>query len=107
MRRRSDAVRGRRRDIRPALSGPLLAVALLAGCGAPDVPPATPGSPDGPGGGVGLANPASEHCVAQGGTLEILDGPDGQTGWCTLPDGRRVEEWELYREAQEAGTPAG
>ncbi|MEY3019506.1 MAG: hypothetical protein RLZZ272_490 [Actinomycetota bacterium] len=64
---------------------------VLAGCG-------TSGGEDGPDGGVGIANPASVNCIELGGTLEIVDGPTGQTGWCTLLDGRRVEEWELYRE---------
>jgi putative hemolysin len=43
-----------------------------------------------------LANPASEYCVAQGGTVELVDEADGQVGYCNLPDGRRVEEWEFY-----------
>jgi putative hemolysin len=70
---------------------------VLAGCargGGDDGPPGVPG------GRPGLANPASVNCLALGGTLEIVDGPDGQVGWCTLPDGRRVEEWELYRETR-------
>jgi len=44
-----------------------------------------------------IANPASEFCIEQGGTLEIVDETDGQVGYCTLPDGTRVEEWEYYR----------
>lgn len=43
-----------------------------------------------------LANPASEYCVAQGGTIEIVDESAGQVGYCNLPDGRRIEEWEFY-----------
>jgi len=46
-----------------------------------------------------IANPASVYCAGRGGRLEILDEPDGQTGFCTLPDGRRIEEWALYRKA--------
>ena len=46
---------------------------------------------------VGMANPASVFCQEQGGTLEIREGPDGQSGYCHLPDGRVIEEWELYR----------
>lgn len=45
----------------------------------------------------GLANPASEFCVEQGGEVEIVDEGDGQVGYCVLPDGRRIEEWEFYR----------
>lgn len=43
-----------------------------------------------------LANPASEYCVSQGGTVELVDEDDGQVGYCNLPDGRRIEEWEFY-----------
>jgi uncharacterized protein len=44
-----------------------------------------------------LANPASEYCVTQGGTVEIVAEGDGEVGYCVLPDGTRVEEWELYQ----------
>ncbi len=50
----------------------------------------------------GLANPASVSCVEQGGEVDIVDEPDGQVGYCNLPDGTRVEEWELYRSADSA-----
>lgn len=43
-----------------------------------------------------LANPASEYCIAQGGTIELVDEATGQVGYCNLPDGRRIEEWEYY-----------
>ncbi len=46
---------------------------------------------------AGLANPASEFCVEQGGTVEIVDEEGGQVGYCNLPDGTRVEEWEYFR----------
>ncbi|RIV75629.1 putative hemolysin [Pelagerythrobacter aerophilus] len=49
---------------------------------------------------VGIANPASEYCVAQGGEVEIRDGADGQVGYCHLPDGTVVEEWEFFRASQ-------
>ncbi len=45
----------------------------------------------------GLANPASVYCIEQGGEVDIVDEADGQVGYCELPDGRRIEEWELYR----------
>lgn len=47
---------------------------------------------------TGLANPASEHCVSLGGTVEIRNEADGAVGYCHLPDGRVVEEWALFRE---------
>ncbi len=53
-----------------------------------------------------LANPASVFCVEQGGELEIVDEADGQVGYCTLPDGTRVEEWEYFREQTGGTVPA-
>ncbi|MEN9804087.1 MAG: hypothetical protein RIS41_934 [Actinomycetota bacterium] len=52
---------------------------------------------------VGIANPASEFCVEQGGTVEIVEEEGGQVGYCNLPDGSRIEEWEYFR----ANSPAG
>jgi putative hemolysin len=44
-----------------------------------------------------LANPASVYCVDQGGTLEIVQEAEGEVGYCNLPDGTRIDEWEYYR----------
>lgn len=52
-----------------------------------------------------LANPASQYCVAEGGRLDIVDEPGGQVGYCELPDGRRIEEWEYYRSQTTASEP--
>ena len=73
-------------------AGPLALAMLLslAACSAAPQPPAQ--QPQ-----VGLANPASVHCVEKGGKLEIRKEADGQTGYCHLPDGRVVEEWALFR----------
>lgn len=57
----------------------------------PEPPPPTSG------GTTQLANPASENCIAKGGTLEIVDTPEGQHGMCTLADGTRCEEWAFMR----------
>lgn len=47
---------------------------------------------------VGIANPASEFCVKQGGKSEIkTDKNGGEYGVCHLPDGSAVEEWEYFR----------
>ena len=46
---------------------------------------------------VGLANPASASCVERGGIIAIRDDTGGQVGYCTLPDGRVIEEWALFR----------
>lgn len=45
-----------------------------------------------------VANPASVYCIDQGGELLIKTGENGQYGICKLPDGREIEEWELYRQ---------
>ena len=71
-------------------------VLSLAACGDDDNEPAdtsTPLTTETP---TQLANPASEYCVSQGGTVELVDEDEGQVGYCSLPDGRRIEEWEFY-----------
>jgi putative hemolysin len=47
--------------------------------------------------GESIANPASENCVAQGGTLEIRQGEGGEVGYCVFADGSECEEWALMR----------
>lgn len=49
---------------------------------------------------VGMANPASVHCVKAGGRVEIRKEAAGETGYCHLPDGRVIEEWQFFRAAQ-------
>lgn len=44
-----------------------------------------------------MANPASVFCVEQGGRVEIRNSTEGQSGYCHLPDGTVVEEWEYFR----------
>lgn len=46
---------------------------------------------------IGMANPASVSCERLGGRVEIRDEAEGQVGYCHLPDGNVVEEWDLYR----------
>jgi hypothetical protein len=87
----------------------LLPLILFVGCASKPQPAAAepPGAPP-PGTAApaasepaasGIANPASVYCTEQGGTLEMREGPGGTAGYCHLPDGRVVEEWELYRAA--------
>jgi hypothetical protein len=53
---------------------------------------------------AGLANPASEHCIAEGGELRIeTAGDGGQYGVCRFEDNRQCEEWALLRGACPAG----
>ena len=82
----------------PTRLGPIVEmctlVALLAACGDDGGPPddsvVTTGTD------ATLANPASVFCVEQGGTVEIVHETAGQVGYCNLPDGTRVEEWEYF-----------
>jgi uncharacterized protein len=66
----------------------VLAAGLVAGAGCGD----DDGDED-----VQLPNPASVYCEEQGGTVELVEEEDGVVGYCELPDGTRIEEWELYR----------
>jgi putative hemolysin len=53
-------------------------------------PPAAPS--------VGMANPASVHCVQHGGKLEIRkDSSGGEVGFCVFPDKSECEEWAFQR----------
>ncbi len=48
--------------------------------------------------GTGMANPASENCTKQGGTLTIEKrGDGGEYGVCTFEDNQQCEEWALLR----------
>jgi len=48
--------------------------------------------------GAGAANPASQNCANQGGTLSIeARGDGGQFGVCYFEDNRQCEEWALLR----------
>jgi putative hemolysin len=50
------------------------------------------------------ANPASEHCVQQSGTLIVERRPDGaEFGVCQFPDNRQCEEWAHMRGQCPAG----
>lgn len=67
-----------------------LSIAALTACGDDSKPTDTTTPAE-------IANPASEFCVKQGGSVEIVDEAGGQVGYCNLPDGTRVEEWEYFR----------
>ena len=56
---------------------------------------------------VGMANPASVYCVEKGGKLEIRNEKAGQLGFCHLPDGRGVEEGQLFRAEKGDGKGGG
>ena len=74
----------------------VVAVAVLVGCGSsPRTTPATRATTTTAS--VGLANPASVYCESRGGRVEIVTNANGQQGICVLPDGTRVDEWDLWR----------
>ncbi|MPT48861.1 MAG: DUF333 domain-containing protein [Sphingobium sp.] len=68
-------------------------IAMLSACGAETSSKDEPKP-------VGMPNPASVHCTKMGGKLEIRKEANGEVGYCRLPDGRVVEEWELFRASQ-------
>lgn len=74
----------------------------LIGCGDDESPSTTdaPTTETPTADSTGMPNPASVYCEEQGGTLEIVDEEGGQVGYCNLPDGTRIEEWEYYRANQ-------
>ena len=68
----------------------LLSTAALAACSADKAGQESPA--------VGIANPASEFCVKQGGKSEIKTDKNGtEYDVCHLPDGSAVEEWAYFR----------
>jgi len=47
---------------------------------------------------AGIANPASNYCVEQGGASETRTAEDGsQYGVCKFPDGSECDEWAFFR----------
>lgn len=67
---------------------------ILVGCASTATPQPTPTSEPA----AQIANPASENCVKQGGTLVIQKrGDGGEYGVCLFEDNRQCEEWALFR----------
>ena len=44
-----------------------------------------------------MSNPASNYCAELGGRLELRAEQAGEAGYCHLPDGSVLEEWQLHR----------
>jgi Tol biopolymer transport system component/putative hemolysin len=84
----------------------VLMLTLLAGC---QTPIATPLASEIPtqleqATQPAIANPASQYCVDQGGTLAIEErGDGGQFGVCYFEDNRQCEEWALMNSACPVG----
>ncbi len=68
----------------------LCLVPLLAACGGGAAKPV-------PGQWASMANPASKYCAELGGRLELRNEQGGEAGYCHMPDGSVIEEWQLYR----------
>ncbi|MDN6884333.1 DUF333 domain-containing protein [Variovorax sp. CAN2819] len=68
-----------------------LSLLLVTACAQPEAPRPMPPT-------VGMANPASVYCNSLGGRTLMRSNDRGQYGICQLPDGRQIEEWELYRQ---------
>lgn len=86
----------------------MIAGLITAGCAAPNSSPSS-SSPSASAlkadqqKRIGMPNPASAYCIERGGRLELREGPEGDSGYCHLPDGRVAEEWELFRAEQQDG----
>ncbi len=82
----------------PVLAALLLLGILLSACAPAATPTAAPVPTATNTAAAGIANPASEYCVKNGGKLEIITAADGsQTANCTLPDKTVCEEWAYFR----------
>jgi putative hemolysin len=86
----------RERPVRKCIELTLLVAATCSiACGRDEAPHETT-SPEAPA--TQLANPASQHCVEQGGKHITETGPaGGQYGVCVFEDNRQCEEWALLR----------
>jgi putative hemolysin len=85
-----------------SISTLILAVLIIGACTTQPDSVATPEAP------VDMPNPASVHCVDEGGELEIRDEAGGQVGYCLFPDGSECEEWAFFRgECAPGGTQEG
>ncbi len=51
---------------------------------------------------VGMKNPTAVYCAEQGGKSERFNTAKGEMHYCLLPDGERIEQWQLYRRDHEA-----
>lgn len=72
-------------------TGAVLSALAISGCAQPQ--PAKPAAPPI----VRMANPASVYCAKLGGKTLIEETTAGERGICVLPNGTKIDEWELYR----------
>ena len=43
-----------------------------------------------------MRNPAAVYCTELGYNYTVNETDYGETGYCTLPDGTQIDEWELF-----------
>ena len=68
----------------------LAALIVLANCGSNSIP--TPKL---------VESPAARYCQQAGGQISIQrEAMRGEVGYCHLPNGSTIEEWELFRQVQ-------
>ena len=44
-----------------------------------------------------LLNPAGVYCTALNYSYTSVNGPDGMTGYCTMPNNKQVEAWSFLQ----------
>lgn len=49
---------------------------------------------------IGMPNPASQYCIEQGGKLETVKDAQGESAYCHLQNGEKIEEWALFHQNQ-------
>ncbi|MDM1764363.1 MULTISPECIES: I78 family peptidase inhibitor [unclassified Acinetobacter] len=49
---------------------------------------------------IGMPNPASQYCIEQGGKLEAVKDAQGESAYCHLQNGEKIEEWALFHQNQ-------
>jgi putative hemolysin len=82
----------RRRKIMKRMSVVAVLLALVLSACAPATPTAVIEQQP------GIANPASENCVAKGGALQMQKNPNGgEYGVCVFEDNLQCEEWAMFR----------
>lgn len=55
---------------------------------------------------LGLANPAAIYCEEQGGIIENIETPTGQSGYCVTDEGTKCQQWPyLYTRGKECIAP--
>ncbi|RZA06953.1 MAG: DUF333 domain-containing protein [Proteobacteria bacterium] len=55
---------------------------------------------------VGPGSPAAIFCLAEGGTLQTVNSPRGQSGLCTFGERGSISDWTFFREKNGRGEQA-